>query len=159
MSAHAVYRIFSEAGTPLYVGMTSRQWWVRVAEQASNHPQIANTAGRVEVTHHATRLAAAEVECAEIKRLRPRINTRSNWHESRDFTGGELKDLVLAAVRDIGSATSAMVAEHLPHVEPSSIRTTMMRLRQSGEVRVVEVARGTNGRPMYVVAATERTAA
>lgn len=27
MSAHAVYRIFSEAGTPLYVGTTDRQWW------------------------------------------------------------------------------------------------------------------------------------
>lgn len=160
MSSHAVYRIFSEAGAPLYVGTTSRDWWVRVAEQAAQHPEIANTAGRVEVTHHATREAAFEVESAEIKRLAPRINTRCKFHESRAFTGGDLTRLIVETIKDLGTATSAGLIAHLPQVGASSVRTTVMRLRRAGTVETVCMARASSGRPMHVVALSgERTAA
>lgn len=152
---HCVYRIFSEAGSPLYVGTTSRQWWVRVAEQATTHDEIANTASRVDVTYHATRESAFEVEQAEIKRLAPRINIRSLWHENRQYSPGELTDVVLGVIQAKGETTSADVIASIPDVSPSSVRTVMMRLRQSGQVETVRMetkyGAGVGGRPMHVV--------
>lgn len=153
MSTHAVYRIYSEAGAPLYVGTTDRRWWVRVAEQANMHPEIANTAGRVEVTHHATREAAFEVETAEIKRLAPKINTRCQWHESRAFKSGELIALVKSALAEIGEGSSREIAEHMG-VPTSTVSPIVHRLRTRGvaeTVRVVHDGSAGDGQPRHVV--------
>lgn len=147
-----VYRIYSEAGEPLYVGTTRRKWWVRVAEQAGKHPEIAATAGRVDVTYHATPESAFQVEKAEIERLLPKINTRSAWHESKDYKGGELMRMVLDVVVAQGEATTSSVREALPDVRPGSVATTLMRLRNSGAVEVVGTVNGL-GRPQFIVRA------
>ena len=157
--SHAVYRIFAESGQALYVGCTDRPI-TRIAEHAKNHPEC-ESPGRIEFTYHATRASAHDVEAAEIRRLRPSLNIRGLWKETRTRELGELRSEVIETLRGMGETSSSDVIAALPHVNPKSISAIMMRLRREGTLEVLGKRGGgfNAGRPAFIVRLAELAAA
>lgn len=166
MSTFGVYRISDDRGA-LYVGCGQNPWR-RVMRHVGKEASLF-AATSVELTWHPSMTEALAVERAEIARLNPRLNIRSNGAAAgKQRADGQLRDLVLAAVETLGECTSSDVRQHLAGqtntIHHAEVATVMLRLRRSGGLETVGVRLDgyKTGRPQFVVrlpATTEQQAA
>ena len=88
----AVYHLFDETHTVIYVGMTGD-----IPTRFSDHFRLKpwrREVARYSITWYATRAEAEQVETADIDRLRPRYNIAGNAARPRKAGGNTMRDIV-----------------------------------------------------------------